>query len=263
MSANLDKVIDRIRKLLALASSANENEAQAAAAAAAKLQEEYQIEAAQIELETGEGIDDDIVADAWEAEGANRSRWEDAILLGLCKLHNVKVFVTKKRTLAGKKVAVSNLFGRTSSIQTVKYTLAFLTNIGERLSREGYAAYLRNASTLGYIENGKAWGNSFRVGFGHRVHQRLCELENANRKYREQGINNGNQALVIVAKNDLAVRDAYAAYLRDGKIKLRTSSATGRVSNGNGYAAGQAAGSGVNLSGGGRGQLGAGPGLLR
>jgi hypothetical protein len=262
MSANLDKVIDRIRKLLALASSANENEAQAAAGLAAKLQEEYQIEAAQIQLDTGEEIDDAIVPEVW-VEGTNRAKWKDYILSGLCTLHNVKLYHGKARRDNRKAVSTSNLFGRTSAIQTVKYSLDMFVSVGDKSAEEGYATYLRNASPLGYIENKKAWGNSFRVGFATRIYQRLQELAKANQKYREQGISSGNQALLVVAKNDLAVNDAYKDFLRSKGVHLKNGSGGGsRISNGSGYAAGQAAGNGVSL-GGGRGQLGAGPGLLR
>lgn len=240
MSNNLESILNRIRKLLALSKSPNENEAAAAAAAAAKLQEEYQIESAQLELDGEDFVVDPIDAEILEQEGLKKSSYKGTVAVGVAKMTGVKVWTHGTSY---------KFFGRKSATRTAIYMCQYLWQVIKDLSESEYAA---SNSPVGAVR----WKSAFRLGCAARIQKRLLDLAKDNEIARNNAINAGSQALILVRKKDLEVAKAFAQL----DLNLRKG---GRANIGSreGFDAGVKAGDSVSL-GGGRPQLGAAPGRI-
>lgn len=104
---DITTVIEKVRKLLALATSANEHEAARASAKAAELMRAYQVEEAALAVENSP--DEEIVSDNIIETFREVPRWRASVAMGVCDSLNVSGarprlirFVTCTGTYAGK-----------------------------------------------------------------------------------------------------------------------------------------------------------------
>jgi hypothetical protein len=223
-----EKILDRIQKLLALATSDNVNEAAAAASKAQELMTRHQLELADLQAitpgATGESIDNDELF-----REKSLIMWKTTLAAGIAKANGCAVYTSQVQYLSGKNVAnVCRIVGIGSSVSTVRYMYTYLMREIDRLAalnREGHD---------------RAWLNSFRLGAVATITYRLQTAANDAKKGASTG------ALVVVDKNKDRLEEALAALgLRTGpehKIKDTT-----------GFSAGAKAAKDINLT--------AGPGL--
>lgn len=151
----MSDIIEKIRKLRALATSDNVNEAAAAAAAAERLIQEHNISEAQFHVETADD------APTWETlEYARSETWLSVLRHGLSRAYQCRGIYL------GSNYQV---FGRREDIETFKYQLAFfaleITRLCKRHSRG----------------KGRAWANSFRIGAAQAVVEALKATNEAVR----------------------------------------------------------------------------------
>lgn len=153
-----EKVIDRIRKLLALSESANEHEAASAAEKAAELIREYQINDAELRAKDGKPPEEIIFSTLHV--GKNKIQWKMDLATGLTKAFGGKIFVS-----GGSIVA----FAHKTVAQTLQYMASYLYGEIDRLAEQ---AFLNGAAG----SHGKTWKHSFRLGAAEVIYHRLAAI---------------------------------------------------------------------------------------
>lgn len=241
--ANIDDIIDRVRKLLALSTSTNEHEAAAAATRAAQLMKDYQIEQAQLEVDDEDSVrQEPIVKHTIQDEGRNIITWKSVIAGACARDMGCKIYYLEGKT---------TFFGRTSVCQAVSYTYLYLVREIERLAD---SAWDREKETS--LENGKSWKHSFKYGAATTVSARMREAKTIQDEvFKAQATASQEKALAVIAKHDNEVVEAYKV-IQKGFTK-RSSGGTGATVY-SGFQHGQKAGAGISL-GGQRGAIGAAP----
>ena len=218
-------VIDRIRKLRALASSANVHEAAAAAAAAERLIQEHNLSEASVQVESEEEpVTHDVVADVG---GFRIVTWQSHLLHYLGRAYQACGFFQRKRG----EGYVYKAYGRPADLATLRYQFAF------------FSAEITRLAALECKGRGKTFANSYRLGAVAAIAEALSTVQ------RETRAEASSSALVVVDRRTDLAREA-----RDNQnpdIKTRATSAS-RL-DGEAYAAGKRAGARINQ----RGQLGA------
>jgi hypothetical protein len=237
MNTATDKVIERVRKLLALSRSANEHEAGAAAVQAARLMDEHRLEEAALRVDSdapAEPIGEETIDD----RHSKKVHWMGTIAYALATTMGARHF------WRGADIV---LFGRPSTIRTVSYLYQYLTREVARLADER--------------DGDRSWKNAFRVGAAQTIANRLYSEKGARRQATERKAatapsESASRALAVVAKDDEEVGSAY-----EERSKGFRASRGGSVSNANGYHAGRSAGERIALAGA-RPSLGSAPGKL-
>lgn len=248
------KILDRIKKLLALAhNNTNANEAASAAAQAQALMSRHAIDSMMLET-AADGPEEPIETETLWVEGNKRSTWRGRLAVTLCRVNQCKAYITEVRTARSqsKPQAELRVIGKASDAQTVRYVFTYLVREIERLCDEEIE--LRGSM-------GKTWCNNFKLGAVDTINMRLIEADAKARAEmkKEAGVGTGTALVLVntaIAKVD-ATREVVQLY---GKQKLHLSAA--KVSEGrydaSARAVGRKAGERVDLNRGGRSKLGAG-----
>jgi Protein of unknown function (DUF2786) len=274
----LDKAIDRVRKLLALAEGTSEHEAALAASQATKLIEQFQLTEAMIRLDDVEVEPEPIVQDArlepelpahgGRGSGRKRIAWKETIAFAVASDLGIHAYWRNHIDIRG--------FGRESAIQTWRYTFQYLARAVDQLADGAY----RNQ----YVsESARSWKNAFRAGCAQRLSMRiymarearkvdaqrhaedLADFELVNDQDSMSALDERSeakrecQALAIIAKDQEQVDEGYKAY---SKGFGKRSPGQGSTSSMSGYEHGKRAGDRISL-GGKRAALGAGQGPVR
>lgn len=227
---NIQNIIEKVRKLRALATSDNVNEAAAAAAAAERLIQEHALSEVQLVEEAERPVD----GGSLMSFGSRTPRWMSGLLAGLAKQYRCACWIDARM---GEKTF--RAVGTPSDLEILRYQSAYFTSEITRLAeRQGKG-------------KGKTWRNSFCLGAVTAV---LEAMREANTQARAAAT---SSALVRV---DQAAADALA--FRDSLVpNLRAQSASRRRIDFNAYTAGKKAGANLNqrtqLSGTGARLLGA------
>jgi hypothetical protein len=165
------KIVERIQRLLALATSSNVNEAAAAAAKAQELMARYDIEQAALDVESG----DDDVAVSTEVlleMGARVEGWKGILAAALGDANSAKVYTSKTFNSAGKTQNTFQIIGTKDQANTIRYMFAYLVNEVERLAK-------------GADGSGRSYLASFRLGAASVIATRLREAATDARKQVE------------------------------------------------------------------------------
>lgn len=276
----IEKAIDRVRKLLALAQNTTEHEAALAASRAAKLVEQFELTEAMIRIddtaakaepiECAGRLQPELSQFGGRASGRKRVAWKETLAKATGSDLGIKVYWRNNVDITG--------FGRESAIQTWRYVFQYLVRIVDELADLGWAKHGSRDDSQ------RAWKNAFRTfrtGCAQRVATRMWEERQARTTARDEhkrmmahtveGDNDEAtvedalhasrecQALAIVAKDQAEVDEEYATY---SKSWGRPISSIGKVSSYDGYTAGSKAGASIKLGGGGK-ALPAGQGRLK
>ncbi len=223
METTTEKIVDRIRKLLALAQhpATNVEEAALAMGRAQELLFQHKLDMAQIEIDTGEH--EEISTMNFDGEGKNVQGWKAQVLNSLaygcyCRC----IHMQSARNIHGEKIARHAVIGKPSDMQTVAYLYQYVCAEIDRLTEEHAP------------DSGKAYRNSFRLGASTAIWVRMQQ------KRREQDkANPSNETALVVLRNDM---EKVNAYVKE-KIGKTTTGGGSRISDGGAYAAGQARGS--------------------
>lgn len=250
------KILDRIKKLLALAhNNTNANEAATAAAQAQALMSRHAIDSMMLET-AGDDPEEPIETETLWVEGNKRSTWRGRLAVTLCRVNQCKAYITEIRTARtqSKPQAELRIIGKASDAQTVRYVFTYLVREIERLCDEEIE--LRGSM-------GKTWCNNFKLGAVDTINMRLIEADaKARAEMRKEAAapTSTGTALVLVntaiAKVD-ATREAVQLYGKQ-KLHLITAKASEGRYDASARAVGRKAGERVDLSRGGRSKLGAG-----
>ena len=244
------KIEDKIKKLLRLATSANVNEAAAAAGQAQALIEKYNIDLSMAEAEGDDGSEP--VRDWKPADNRDiplfvvKQRmptwrwslaWSVAEVNG-CKPWSYSDYVTREDGSWG--------WQRTAYLVGDPRDAAHAAAIYQYIEAQIDALCKRKGAGMG-----RAWANSFRMGAASEIGRRLEQASRAERK-RLKGEAEGEQALVRVeaAIARLDERGAKVTAFMEAMEMSYSSGGGGSVSDGGGYSAGVKAGRSIKLGGG-------------
>lgn len=174
------KILDRVRKLLALSrDNTNVNEAAVAAATAQRLIFEHQISAEQLEIQ-----DEPLIkGSVYRVKGKQMQAWRHTLVTGLAKSLDAKAIRT------GQDLVV---FGTQDQIETVAYMFQYLDRTITELSENDFEVQL--------AENVKTARSSFCKGATYVICARLYEQYKAQR----QKIEHSNSTALTVINSKLA-----------------------------------------------------------
>lgn len=259
--SNINKILDRVRKLLALSeNSPSENEAALAAANAAKLMEEYQLTEALVRLDAPVLPAEKIVTEQLDPvtnEARKRVAWRETVSAAVADDCQVREYL-RYRTVGTypNLVKQTNVvgMGRESSVQTWRYTTQYLCRVVDELADAGWDElddYTRRNSSA------RSWKNAFRVGCASRIAVRLAEARASRTMTREAQVahamatlnvddDRASQALTIVDRDKDQLDAAWAETKKN--FSRGKAPSIGQVTSSDGYQAGRAAGDRVELN---------------
>lgn len=246
------KIVDRIRKLLALATSDNVNEAANAAARAQELMKEHQIEMADISVQTGKEMPrEDVKEEVLEGTGSRSKalKWRVQLAGTLARAFNGRIFF-----YSGTDKIV--IIARPSDAQTVRYLLGYLGMEIERLCTKEWAALIGEYKSGEYQglqpPRATAWKNSFRDGAVHAITAKLQQKDRPATAPRPAitaaAESSRAQALVLVRKADELAKVQVEAAMKKHFPRGGRGSGFSAASSPDGYSTGKRVGSTISWS---------------
>lgn len=232
-----DKILDRIRRLLALSTSSNEFEAALAASKAQDLLLKYNLEMSQIKQDRGDEVE------RWNFQTPLFDVWLGPLMnavatANLCRVVQGKSYMPGHRNgndfVPGRDMREFYLFGKRPNLEVTEFMYAYLAAEIDRLTPKG---------------KGVKYKTSFRIGAVNTVAERLRQ-ELKNFQSSEE-----TRALIVVSDTALAekVREAFPKLSKGRSVNVGDYGA---------YMDGKAAGKSIQFRQGVSGKNPAGQGLL-
>jgi hypothetical protein len=179
MTEDKAKIIDRIKKLLALATSDSIGEAASAAAKAQELMERHSIEQAMLVID-GESVDPAITSQTlWQGKCRVPS-WILQLATGMAEINRCKLWY--RSSDRGEEVGGSYIkaAGTTDSLEKMSVLMDWLIQETNRLYHEEKPDNFDRGQ-------GKRWSNAFRLGASSTIVARLKEAAAKARKEMKSG----------------------------------------------------------------------------
>ena len=205
-----EKIIDKIKKLLALSSSANEHEAANAAAAAAALMAKHQIDMASLE----EPDDPNSFIDLHVVDDAHKRKvvWKGDVAFGAAAAFGCKYLWSGPKPV---------MVGYESDLAAVKYVYQYLVREINRLADKSW-----NEFPLQFLEKSREYKEAFRRGAASVVRQRLQESRKDTIREEKKKVDANMAAIVKVENRDQQIDDFFAelakrtgTYTPNNKVK--------------------------------------------
>jgi hypothetical protein len=219
----MDKIVEKIKKLLALSRSDNEHEAATALAMAQELMVQYAVEESQLEEKTG--VHEKIGTTRVGLDTKRVGHWEAGLAQVLAP-----AFFCRSFYMRGTDIFV---VGRKSDCDVCIATFFFIRGEAVRLADRAWNNFDSHQRML---VNGKRWKNGYYEGLIRTIHERLT----ANLKRLSE--DNKGTALMVVNRQ-LAVQN----YM-DNVVKPTSSRQTRAVET-SGYQQGRRDGHAISLEG--------------
>lgn len=223
------KILDRLKKMLALANNAGatEGERDTALSMVHNIMAKYNLDMAEIEAHHSKGkVDDNVVIDSEVFYGRP---WAISIAHSVATLMFCTYFSTRSTV---KNMAGHNFVGTSANVMAAKMMAKFLI--------EGTLFEARRQSRE--LGEGSAWRRSFGMGASHKIYHRCAALKAETAQAPVPGT-----ALVLTdvykaaeARNELAIR-SFGVELRSAPSRAK------KTANTEAYTRGAAHGSKVNL----------------
>lgn len=239
-TSDMEKIIDRIRKLHAKAESAKAigslEEADAFATAVEKMLMKYKLSQATLTFEEKEAEDPLgmhwLDWDSQDGMRANKRRipWIERLAMFVCEAHFCKIIVSRQ----------SNnilIVGREQDRQVAEYMVVMLVRLGTRLADEAYRKERYRCWKKGALEEAHGYREAFLFGYVKRLRERYAEMRKDELK--------DNPGVALVVTRSLAEVDKFM------KDSMKTKTASGikmSASHSGGVDAGRRAADGVNLN---------------
>ncbi len=185
-ATDIDRVVERIKKLLALTTSENPNEAALAASKAQELLFRHNLSMAMVEAATDDN--NTYVADRFDSGGW--MHWRRRLLAAVAR-NNFCRGVSYQGT---REVGI---VGEPHNVTVVKHLYAFLVRDIMRLAEIG-----RKAEYAQDEEESRAWKRSFYLGAVRTIAQRLDEQ-------RRHDLAQNQESMALIIRKDEALEEAY------------------------------------------------------
>ncbi len=237
----MSKILDRIRKLMATAKgNANVEEAASAGAIAAELMFKHQIGEADLDMGEPEGPEE-VVDESIFADDGRLSTWKARLGGAVARGFGATLYTDQRQ--GGTRYQV---VGLKSTVQTVSYMFGLLVLEVERLANEGF----EEAKAAGEKAHGKTWKNSFRIGAGITIGERLDAQRKKQIKYVDLQLAYSHTTTpgLVLFKTDQQRQEVFYDDLKK-RLKMKTVKTQNSWSM-NGFEAGKRAGESVSLGGG-------------
>lgn len=195
-----EKILEKVRKLLALGTSNNANESAAAVAMANRLMEQHQITEAML---TPADAPDEPVRE-WEdpLDTEGHSTWRGRLAIFLAKANRCHVIRDAKKNI--------RIIGRASDTNAVRYLHAYCTRETDRLAAQ-------------YKGNGKTWLNNYRLGVVDAIGAKIDEESAAlRREMRANAINPEAMERGIVRVDERAIAVKQYVQLHHPNLRSNT-----------------------------------------
>jgi uncharacterized protein YoaH (UPF0181 family) len=196
-----EKLIDKIRKLMALSHSPNEHEAALAAARAREILDKYDLSLTEVEMN-----DEEIIEHRVDTGTRKTPLWMGRLAVSVSRAFNCKVFrVYGIMVFCGTKV----------DTQVAEYTYMFLFRTVKRLSKEHKASLEKSGiwetRYKGY--GSRTYMQSYALGVVNAIDQKLREfVQSKERMQKYEDYKNATGKDLIVIKNNAV--DRYVSKLR-------------------------------------------------
>ena len=158
-----DRVVERIRKLLALAQSSNPHEAALAAERATEIAQRHNLDLARI----GPVEEERFVQRELDVGGASAWRW--LLMSAIARANFCRAL---RRRIAGRFQSEMFLVGERHNLAVCEFLFAFLAREVDRLADRGWR---RARAVYGEWVEARAWKNDFRRGAVATISTRLAE----------------------------------------------------------------------------------------
>ena len=179
-----DKILDKVKKLLALAESDNENEAAAAAGAAQRLLLEHNLTISDVSKVTQE--DATIEEKAVDVQG-RLSAWRLSLCEGVATALGCRVLISKGY---GKTSLL--IVGAPNDVCVAQVTYEYLIGVVDKLTRQNARGW------------GRTYANSYRQGIVARLQERLRAQTKQNKEELKEKATEVGTALVLRKEQNLS-----------------------------------------------------------
>jgi len=214
---DMDKVLDKIRKLLALSSSPNEAEAASALTKAHEMLKKHNLSMVDLKDKTEDGI----ISFDFGDTGHN---WRMLVINAIAQVNYCRVvrkIISGQANLKRRSYETHILvFGKEHNVEAVKVMADYILGAIEKGAK-------------GHYGEGKSIVASYKVGFSDAICNRLYTM------HKEEQADPECKALVVTADNEL---NQFMKKMNLVKIKC-----SHRISSPNGYLAGQVDGRNLSL----------------
>lgn len=225
--SKVDKILDRVKKLLKLSESPNLNEAEAAAAKAQELLTKYKLSMFEVENFNDQeqeeilNLTDDDSLDSFKN---NIALWKTTLAVAIAKANNCRIYTLRIKTEEDIDKAKLALVGTVSNTQIVKCLYHYIVNEIERLAKRDGTG------------KGRFWINSFKLGATSQIEKRLKEINNSLLK-------TASPHAIVLYKKESSNVDKWI----EDHLKLKRGGTRNPEYNVSGLLAGQRAANEINL----------------
>lgn len=257
--ATSSPVVDRVRKLLALAErSGSPAEAALAASRARELIAEHRLAEADLSVTGGEDLPEErVIEEQIEGDYARRKaqQWRVSLAGVLARSFGCKIYYYQ----GTRRIQA---IGRESDVQTLRYVQGYLTLEIQRLVEEAWAQ-MKARCEGGELPQPTRWRNSFRLGAVQAVREKLnppkprapvpVRSEITDGLYEappcepEVPVPPSAAQVLVLARDARAQAEVNARWTKHFPRSRGGSGNWGGVSHGDGYNAGKAAGASLDL----------------
>lgn len=183
------KLLDRIRKLLALATSSNENEAAAAAEKAQAMLAEHNLSMLDVKTSDGDDMMKDVIIDNTIVTSSHP--WRRPLGVVVAQLYFCSYFYT---VLRGKSTNVHSFVGADHNVMVAVVMFKYLLETIDRLAREGAKKVPKSEQSPYRV----AFRSACCVRLCHRIQDRIAAAKRGEIK------GEGGKALVLASLYDQA-----------------------------------------------------------
>jgi hypothetical protein len=216
-----EPLLERVRKLLALADSANEHEASNAAAAAQRMISRHRLELADLELAADESPR--LERQEMDAPEGRCRAWRELLAGAVAEANGCFSYVRRKRVGVPSVVRSQRmLLGSADNVSAAHYLYCYLCREIERLTK---AAVRHRFSAAGvaaagcHAEGKRAWSESFRLGAASAIAERVKAAAEC-----VTTIEGTSTALAVIAREAEALRAEIEAMNPEPAPQLETTS---------------------------------------
>ncbi|MBE9054374.1 DUF2786 domain-containing protein [Nostocales cyanobacterium LEGE 11386] len=220
---DIEKVADKIKKLLSLSQSPNESEAFAAFSKAQEMLTRYNLTMADLADSTPQEIEEQIIN-----ESQRQSSWKGILLNAVCKANYSFAYRVKQKNRI-KQI----IFGRPVNNESTRIQFEYLVQTVDRLAKQ--------------VDGDRTFKNAFKLGAAHRLYARILEGIEKQKREGVAACENSAAISAIVMRSLYEKLDAELKAYSE-KLNLKSRNQRFSCSSEDGFIAGQMAGDKVSLN---------------
>ncbi|MBD6620169.1 DUF2786 domain-containing protein [Komarekiella sp. 'clone 1'] len=228
---NLEKIGEKIKKLLALSQSPNEAEAISAFSKAQEILTRYNLSLADLADEAPQEVEEQIID-----QSKRQSTWKGILLNAVASANYCLAFNRKSRNSTE-----SIILGRKVNIQSAQMQFEYLVQAIERLATEEIGDACDRQSL-------RAFKNAFKLGAAQRLQIRIIESIEQQKREGISACGDAAQVSAIVMRSLYERLEAELKAYTATNLNLKFRNSRPCCNSADGFAAGQSAGNKISLN---------------